>query len=77
MKPALVHLRVNRVVEARERDEGRTPDEPTRSTGSGFLISENGLLVTNAHVIENARSIQVRLADGRKFQGEVVGVFGG
>src|SRR6185295_10258766 len=30
-------------------------------------------LVTNAHVIENARSIQVRLADGRKFQGEVVG----
>jgi serine protease Do len=73
MKPALVQLRVNRAVETREREEGRTPDEPRRASGSGFLITQNGLLVTNAHVIENAKSIQVRLADGRRFAGEVVG----
>jgi serine protease Do len=73
MKPALVQLRVNRVAETREREEGRAPDEPRRASGSGFLITENGFLVTNAHVIENAKSIQVRLADGRRFAGEVVG----
>ena len=73
MKPALVQLRVNRAVEAREREEGRTPDEPRRATGSGFLITPNGLLVTNAHVVDNAKSIQVRLSDGRRFAGEVVG----
>ena len=73
MKPALVQLRVNRVAPPREREEGRVPDEPRRSTGSGFIISENGLLVTNAHVVENAKSVQVRLNDGRRFQGDVVG----
>jgi len=73
MKPALVQLRVNRAAETREREEGRTPDEPRRASGSGFLITENGLLVTNAHVVENAKSIQVRLTDGRRFAGEVVG----
>ena len=73
MKPALVQIRVNRAGDAKERDEGRAPDEPRRSTGSGFMISPNGLLVTNAHVVENAKSIQVRLGDGRRFQGEVLG----
>jgi serine protease Do len=73
MKPSLVQIRVNRTVEPRERDEGRAPDEPRRSSGSGFLITENGLLVTNAHVVESARTIQVRLADGRRFTGQVIG----
>jgi serine protease Do len=45
----------------------------TRATGSGFILSVDGYVVTNNHVIAKARSIQVRLADGREFPAEVVG----
>src|SRR5919202_6252141 len=45
-----------------------------RGTGSGFIISDNGRLITNAHVIAGADSVKVTLKDGRTFQGRVVGV---
>ena len=41
--------------------------------GSGFIISEDGYVVTNAHVVENARSIHVNLEDGRAFETKLVG----
>ena len=37
------------------------------SAGSGFIISEDGFIVTNYHVVEGATSVTVTLADGRKF----------
>lgn len=42
--------------------------------GSGFIISDNGDIVTNYHVVENAKDITVTLSDGREFTGFVVGV---
>ena len=42
-------------------------------SGSGFIISPDGYVVTNAHVIENARSIHVNLEDGRAFETKLVG----
>ena len=47
--------------------------EPRRSSGSGFVIEPSGLIVTNAHVVEDANWLQVRLADGRRFNGKVIG----
>ena len=45
----------------------------TQSLGSGFIINENGSILTNRHVVEGADSIKVTLADGRTFTGRVQG----
>ncbi|MFC1683469.1 S1C family serine protease [Candidatus Zixiibacteriota bacterium] len=44
-----------------------------KSMGSGFLIDDDGHVLTNWHVVQNASQIVVNLADGRQFQGELVG----
>ncbi|WP_240754015.1 DegQ family serine endoprotease [Natronospirillum operosum] len=47
--------------------------QPRRSQGSGFIISEDGYIVTNHHVIANASEVRVRTSDHRIFRAEVVG----
>jgi S1-C subfamily serine protease len=43
------------------------------ATGSGVIVSSDGYILTNNHVVEQADSVQVRLADQRQFQAKVVG----
>ncbi|HAC62810.1 MAG TPA: serine protease, partial [Cyanothece sp. UBA12306] len=45
-----------------------------RGTGSGFILTEDGQLLTNAHVVEGAKQVKVTLKDGQVYQGEVLGV---
>jgi S1-C subfamily serine protease len=51
----------------------RNLTEIRRGTGSGFVWDEKGHVVTNYHVIEDARSARVRLADGRTYNAQFVG----
>ncbi|MBK1986343.1 trypsin-like peptidase domain-containing protein [Sphaerospermopsis aphanizomenoides BCCUSP55] len=51
--------------------EGRSRVE--RGTGSGFILSADGRILTNAHVVDGADTVSVTLKDGRTFQGKVVG----
>jgi S1-C subfamily serine protease len=51
----------------------RNPLQVQRGTGSGFLWDAAGHVVTNNHVIQGASGAQVRLADGRSFDAELVG----
>jgi S1-C subfamily serine protease len=44
-----------------------------RGTGSGFIISDDGQILTNAHVINGADTVSVVLKDGRSFEGTVLG----
>lgn len=44
-----------------------------RGTGSGFIISADGLILTNHHVVDGADTITVRLTDNREFKGKVLG----
>jgi serine protease Do len=53
---------------------GSRPEERySLSKGTGFLIEDNGELLTNNHVIEGAEFIQVQLDDGRRFEASVLG----
>jgi serine protease Do len=84
MKPALVQVRVRRVVDPpdpHEQQPPRTPGHPPvppeegrRASGSGFIIRQDGYLVTNAHVVDDAEQIQIKLFDGRRFTGRLVGL---
>ena len=44
-----------------------------RNLGTGFIISDDGYLITNNHVVKDADEIKVKLSDGREFKGEVKG----
>jgi serine protease DegQ len=48
-------------------------DMPENSLGSGVIVSEQGLILTNDHVVASADEIEVALADGRKLSAKVVG----
>ena len=50
------------------------PNRLEQGTGSGFILTASGQILTNAHVVEGAKTVEVTLRDGRKFEGEVVGV---
>jgi serine protease Do len=46
---------------------------PSHGVGSGFIVSADGVILTNAHVVRDAREVTVKLADRREFQAKVLG----
>ena len=46
---------------------------PSRGVGSGFIVSPDGYIVTNAHVVDGAKEVTVRLTDRREFTAKVIG----
>jgi serine protease Do len=60
------------------RFQGRIPQqqEPRlrQGMGSGLIVEANGVILTNAHVVEGADEVRVRLSDRREFKGKVLGV---
>ncbi|MEW6105868.1 MAG: trypsin-like peptidase domain-containing protein [Bacillota bacterium] len=56
-----------------EAPRGSTREMTVPAIGSGFIVRSDGYVLTNNHVIEGAKEIIVTLADGRKFNGKVMG----
>ena len=46
---------------------------PTHGTGSGFIVDANGIILTNAHVVRDAKVVMVKLTDRREFVAKVLG----
>ncbi len=59
------------------RREQRSPRQPRRETrtaqGSGFLISPDGYILTNNHMVEESEKVEIELTDGRKFTAKIIG----
>ena len=54
--------------------QGQAPrEQESQSLGSGFIISTDGYIMTNAHVVDSAEKITVRLTDKREFRAKVIG----
>jgi S1-C subfamily serine protease len=80
--PAVVRIDSTRTVQQEIQDptigrffgrQAPRQGQVQRGTGSGFITSADGQIVTNAHVVEGADSVTVVLTDGRRLRGEVVG----
>ncbi|AVH70396.1 HhoA/HhoB/HtrA family serine endopeptidase [Nostoc sp. 'Lobaria pulmonaria (5183) cyanobiont'] len=85
--PAVVRIDSSRTVKTQIPDEFNDPlfqrffgsqmpeqqDRVERGTGSGFIISADGRILTNAHVVDGADTVTVTLKDGRSFKGKVLG----
>jgi len=54
--------------------EGMPRQRQQHSLGSGFIVSKDGTILTNSHVVSQSDEVQVELSDGRKFKAEVVGM---
>ena len=52
---------------------GNAPSQKVSSLGSGFVVSPNGIIITNNHVIEEADEITVTFSDGSKLDAELIG----
>ncbi|MEM8504446.1 MAG: HhoA/HhoB/HtrA family serine endopeptidase [Cyanobacteria bacterium P01_D01_bin.1] len=85
--PAVVRINASRTVTQRapnvpesfrrffgDQMPSQMPRERTQNgVGSGFIVSEDGRILTNAHVVDGADTVQVTLKDGRTFEGRVLG----
>jgi serine protease Do len=53
---------------------GRGAEQPFKGLGSGFIIGSDGLILTNAHVVKEAKDVTVKLQDRREYVAKVLGV---
>jgi Do/DeqQ family serine protease len=53
--------------------QGRPRDQREEFGGSGIIVSPNGYILTNNHVVEKANKVQIELSDGRDFTAKVIG----
>src|SRR5688572_30561441 len=81
--PAVVHIKSTQDGRTQEQEQGADPFRdffgpryqpgPSQSSGSGVIINENGYIVTNNHVVQDAEVVEVTLSDNRTLKAEVIG----
>ena len=59
--------------QGRQGGRGNAQEMPTRGQGSGFIVSPDGIILTNAHVVRDAKEVTVKLTDRREYRAKVLG----
>src|SRR6266540_798552 len=72
VSPSVVNIEIRRQRNDRQVGRGRLPRE-ARGSGSGFIFTPDGFILTNSHVANGAAGIEVTLADGRHYEAQPIG----
>lgn len=75
VSPSVVNIEIRRQRNERRSQGGQRDGLPqeARGSGSGFIFTPDGFILTNSHVAHGADTIEVTLADGRKYEAQLVG----
>ncbi len=71
VSPSVVNIEVRQA--RKGRSSSRAASEEMHASGSGFLFTPDGFILTNSHVVHDAENIIVGIPDGRRYQAQLVG----
>ncbi len=71
VSPSVVYIQVT--ARSNQRRQGRPGPNEVTGSGSGFVFTPDGFILTNSHVVHGASKIDVTLMDGRRFQAQLIG----
>jgi len=69
VSPSVVYIEIQQPVRSRR---GNSPQE-RRGSGSGFIFTPDGFILTNSHVVHDATKIEVTVSDGHKYSADLIG----
>src|SRR5256885_5085372 len=72
VSPSVVYIEVQQPVRSRRGNDPRLPQE-AQGSGSGFIFTPDGFILTNSHVVHGAKKIEVTVSDGHKYQADLIG----
>src|SRR6267143_4969337 len=72
VSPSVVYIEVQQPIRSRRGNAPRMPQE-ARGSGSGFIFTPDGFILTNSHVVHGAKRIEVTVSDGHKYQADLIG----